>query len=228
MRIVAYERLYADMLPRRISFMRIITFVTQKGGTGKSTLATSLAVAAMQVGETVLALDLDEQGTLAGWAGIRNGPAPAVARLPKHETARLPELLKAAGQTYTLVIIDTPGTDSPATHNAMSAANLCLVPLRPTRPDGLAVAPTVQSLLHGKRHFAFVLSQCPTTPKNSRAAEMAAGLGSLGLLAEPLICQRADYQDAFAAGKGVTEYAPDSKAADEVRHLWAWVDRNAK
>jgi chromosome partitioning protein len=208
--------------------MRIITFVTQKGGTGKSTLATSLAVAAMQAGETVLAIDLDEQGTLARWAEIRNDPAPAVARLPKHESARLPELLKKAAETYTLAIIDTPGTDSPATHNAMSAADLCLVPLRPTRPDGLAVAPTVHALITGKRHFAFVLSQCPTTPKGSRAAEMAAGLGSLGLLGEPLICQRADYQDAFAAGKGVTEYAPEGKAADEISQLWAWVDKNAE
>ena len=207
--------------------MRIITFVTQKGGTGKSTLATSLAVAAMQAGEKVLAVDLDEQGTLAGWAEIRKGVAPAVARLPKHESARLPELLKKAADSYTLAILDTPGTDSPATHNAMSAADLCLVPLRPTRPDGLAVAPTVQALIQGKRHFAFVLSQCPTTPKNSRAAEMASGLGSLGLLAEPLICQRADYQDAFAAGKGVTEYAEDGKAADEIRHLWLWVDKHA-
>jgi chromosome partitioning protein len=216
------------MLSDIVMAMRVITFVTQKGGTGKSTLATSLAVAAMQAGETVLALDLDDQGTLAGWAEIRNCPAPAVARLPKHESARLPELLKGAAGSYSLAIIDTPGTDNPATHNAMSAANLCLVPLRPTRPDGLAVAPTVQALLHGKRHFAFVLSQCPTTPKNSRAAEMAAGLCSLGLLAEPLICQRADYQDAFAAGKGVTEYAPESKAAEEIRRLWAWVDKNAE
>ena len=125
--------------------MRIITFVTQKGGTGKSTLATSLAVAAMQAGEKVLAVDLDEQGTLAGWAEIRKGVAPAVARLPKHESARLPELLKKAADSYTLAILDTPGTDSPATHNAMSAADLCLVPLRPTRPDGLAVAPTTRT-----------------------------------------------------------------------------------
>jgi chromosome partitioning protein len=47
--------------------MKIITLTTQKGGTGKTTLATSLAVAAMEAGETVAAFDLDPQGSLARW-----------------------------------------------------------------------------------------------------------------------------------------------------------------
>ena len=208
--------------------MRTIALVTQKGGTGKSTLATGLAVAAMQAGETVLALDLDPQGTLAAWAQMRESSTPSVAHLPPRETARLAEVLKEAASKFTLAILDTAGADTPATHNAMSAAALCLVPLRPTRPDGLAIKPTVEALIRGKRRFAFVLNQCPTTPKNSRAAEMAAGLASLGLLAEPLVRQRADYQDAFAAGQGVTEYAPASKAAEEMRDLWLWIDRHSK
>ena len=208
--------------------MKVITLVTQKGGTGKSTLATALAVAAVQAGEKVFALDLDPQGTLAAWAHIRQQAAPSVAQLPPNQTATLPQVLAAAAKTYTVAILDTAGADNPGTHNAMSAADLCLVPLRPTRPDGLAVKPTVEALLRGKRPFAFVLTQCPTTPRGSRAAEMAAGLSSLGLLAEPLICQRADYQDAFAAGQGVTEYAPDGKAAEEARHLWAWIANETK
>lgn len=208
--------------------MRIITLVTQKGGTGKSTLATALAVAATQAGQRAIALDLDPQGTLAAWAYIRQQPAPAVAQLPVQQTAALRDVLKEAAKSFTLAIIDTAGADNPATHNAMSAADLCLVPLRPTRPDGLAIKPTVEALLRGKLPFAFILNQCPTTPRGSRAAEMAAGLASLGLLAEPMMCQRADYQDAFAAGQGVTEYAPDGKAADEVRQLWAWIDREIK
>jgi chromosome partitioning protein len=204
--------------------MRIIALVTQKGGTGKSTLSTGLAVAAMQAGEKVLALDLDPQGTLVAWAQMREASAPSVANLPAREIARLADVLKEAAQQFTVAILDTPGADSPATHNAMSAATLCLVPLRPTRPDGLAIKPTVEALIRGKRAFAFVLNQCPTTPRNPRAAEMAAGLASLGLLAEPLITQRADYQDAFAAGQGVTEYAPDGKASDEMRKLWGWIN----
>ena len=208
--------------------MRIITLVTQKGGTGKSTLTTGLAVAAMQAGEKVIAFDLDPQGTLAAWAQIRGGAEPSVAQLPARETARLAEVLKEAGRKFTVALVDTAGADSPATHNAMTAATLCLVPLRPTRPDGLAIKPTVEALMRGRRPFAFVLNQCPTQPKNSRATEMASGLASLGLLAEPMVRQRADYQDAFAAGQGVTEYAAEGKAAHEMRDLWAWIDKQTK
>lgn len=208
--------------------MRIITLVTQKGGTGKSTLVTALAVAAAQAGEKVLALDLDPQGTLAAWAGIRQKGGPDVAQLPANQTGNLSAVLAKATERYSVAFLDTAGADSPATHNAMSAADLCLVPLRPSTLDGLALKPTVEALIRGKRSFAFVLNQCSTNPRENRAAEMAAGLSALGLLAEPKICLRADFQDAFSAGQGVTEYAPDGKAAAEVRHMWGWIDRATK
>lgn len=201
--------------------MRTIAFVTQKGGSGKSTLASSVAVAAMQSGETVLCLDLDPQATLAEWAKLRSGQPPAVARAAA-QAAQLPGLIEAARASYSLVILDTPGADSPSTHNAMLAADLCLVPLRPTRPDALALRPTVDALIRAQRRFAFVLTQAPS--RSSRASEMAAGLEALGMCAEPVIGLRADYQDAFAMGQGPTEYAPSSKAAAEITQLWRWIN----
>src|SRR5690348_3599678 len=114
--------------------MRIIALVTQKGGSGKSTLAASLAVAAQQDGEAVICLDLDPQSTLAEWAKLRKGAPPPVAHVPPAAVAGLSEMLAKVAGKYTLAILDTAGADSPTTHAAMSAANLCLVPLRPTRP----------------------------------------------------------------------------------------------
>jgi chromosome partitioning protein len=205
-----------------IEVMRIIAFATQKGGTGKSTLACNLAVAAMQSGEKPLALDLDAQGTLTGWARLRPDSLPPipVASLAA-ETHRLGEVLKSAAGQYTTALLDLPGRDSPLAHNAMVLADLCLVPMRPTRADGLAVRQTVETLIAGRKHFAFVLNQCPA--HLSRSLEMAAGLTALGMLADPMICLRAAFQDAYAAGQGVTEYEPQGKAADEIRRLWQWV-----
>lgn len=208
--------------------MRVVTLVTQKGGTGKSTLATSLAVAAMQSGETVVAFDLDPQGTLVAWGNIRQAEAPVVVTVPAERTGELGAVLKGVTGRFSLAILDTAGADNPITRAAMDLGDLCLVPLRPTRPDGLAIKPTVEALIRGGKAFGFVLNQCAPNARSSRAAEMAAGLASLGLLAEPMVHSRADFQDAFAAGQGVTEYAPKGLAADEVRGLWAWVDRNAK
>lgn len=207
--------------------MRIIILTTQKGGTGKSTLTANLAVAATQAGEKVLALDADDQATLAEWAKLRQGDTPSVAQLPPGASAQLAGLLDAARDQYTVAFVDLPGEDSPLTHNAMSIADLCLVPLRPTRPDGLAIRKTVEALMVGKKRFAFILNQCSPTHA-TRANEMAAGLVSLGFLADPLICARAAFQDAYAAGQGVTEYEPEGKAAAEIRKLWGWIDQETK
>jgi chromosome partitioning protein len=213
------------MLLRHDALMRIIAFITQKGGSGKSTLCTNLAVAATEAGENVLLVDLDDQGTTAEWGKMRTGAAPAVAALPKADSARLPALLETASSAYSVAILDTPGEDSPTTHNAMTAADLCLLPIRPTSADGKANRVTVEALLRGGKRFAFLLNQCPTTPGNSRADEMAAGLMQIGYLANPMIGSRVDYQDAYAAGQGTTEYAPSGKAAHEMRQLWNWINR---
>ena len=48
-----------------------------------------------------------------------------------------------------------------------------------------------------------------------------------GILAEPVITQRADTRTRSHRA-GVTEYAPEGKAAEELRALWAWTDRKMK
>jgi chromosome partitioning protein len=204
---------------------RILALVTQKGGSGKSTLITSIAVTAMEAGEKVLIIDLDKQATTANWGEARTAAAPDVAHLPEKHGARLNDVIQTARGSYGVILIDTPGQDSPITHTAMTAADLCLVPIRPTKADGLANKPTIEALVRGKKRFAFLLNQCPTTPGSSRADEMAAGLATIGFLAKPMIGYRVDYQDAYAAGQGVTEYAPQGKAAEEMRQLWSWITR---
>lgn len=210
--------------------MRTIILVTQKGGAGKTTVAASLAVAAADAGERVIVLDLDPQGSLAAWGDIRTIDAPAVDRLGQDRLSDLPKILKALGeQGYTLAVLDTAGVASTGGNLAMQAADLALIPARPSRLDLQATMPTIETLMRlGMRdRFAFVLNQCPAG-RSARTVEAASGLGMFGVLAEPSLTQRADHQDALAAGKGVTEYAPDGKAADELRALWAWADRKMK
>ncbi|OYX00892.1 MAG: cobyrinic acid ac-diamide synthase [Bosea sp. 32-68-6] len=210
--------------------MRTITLVTQKGGAGKTTLAASLAVAATEAGEKVVALDLDPQGSLAAWGNTRDAVTPAVDRLSTEQLAQLPAILSAlAGQGFTVAILDTAGVASTSGNLAMKAADLCLIPARPSKLDLDATKPTIDALmlLGMTSRFGFVLNQCPPG-RNSRSSEAASGLSRLGILAEPLIAQRADHQDALAAGQGVTEYAPDGKAAEELRALWKWIDRKTK
>lgn len=211
--------------------MRTIALVTQKGGAGKTSICASLAVAAAQTGENVVALDLDPQGSLAAWGDTRDAETPAVDRLGPDRLTELPAILDALkGQGFTLAILDTAGVASTGGNLAMQAASLALVPARPSRLDLQATMPTIEALMRlGMRErFAFVLNQCPAGRSSARATEAANGLGMFGVLAEPPLTLRADHQDALASGQGVTEYAPDGKAADEVRALWAWADRKMK
>jgi chromosome partitioning protein len=201
--------------------MQVISFVTQKGGSGKSTTAASVAVAAFQEGRRVFMLELDRQGTLSDWIESRKAEdGPEFERIDATMLEKALSTLKEAG--FELVVIDTPGVDNPHINAVMRVSDLCLIPCRPTATDLKGCLPTVQSLIRLDKTFAFVLTQCP--PRSSRVDETRAGLMALGLIAEPPIVSRADHQDAMAAGMGVTEFNETGAAAFEIRQLWNWID----
>jgi len=208
--------------------MRTIAFLTQKGGAGKTTLAASLAVAAAGVGERVIALDLDPQASLVRWGKRREAAKfPNRVVIEPLEGERLPHLCDILeglnGVGFTLAVFDTAGADSVAARLVTEAADLCLLPARPTRLDVDATAATFRAAYLARRKAAFVLNQCPPTYRSSRASEAAKDLMRLGVLAEPMLSARIDFQDAVAAGLGVTEYARDGKAAQEIQVLWKWI-----
>lgn len=210
--------------------MRTIALATQKGGAGKTTITASLAVAAAEAGERVAALDIDPQGSLMGWGDMRDDEAVAVDRPTSDQLLQLPAILAALKQQgFTVVFLDTAGVEGSAGNLAMKAADLVLIPARPSSLDLKATMPTVETLMRlgMKDNFAFVLNQCPPG-RNSRSTEAAKGLAMFGVLADPALTQRADHQDAIAAGQGVTEYAPDGKAAGELRNLWSWINRRTR
>lgn len=205
--------------------MKTLSLVTQKGGSGKSTLAACLAVVAEEAGERVFLLDLDRQGTLANWIERREAETPAFDRV-----SSAPDLTSALSQIeaqgFTLTIIDTAGADTPLTTAAISAADFCLVPTRPTPADLEATQPTLEAIQSLRRKFAFVLTQTPV--RSARVTEAASGLRLFGVLVEPPIAQRNDYQDAIGSGQGVTEFNPSGKAADEIRALWRAIKTKMK
>ena len=200
--------------------MYVVALVTQKGGSGKSTLAVGLAVAAMANGERVALVEADPQGTIWRWKERRGETYPRVERLadPAHLEPMLARL-KAEG--IWLTIIDTAATNNAAAQRAIASSDLCLIPARPSPADIEAAIPTLIAIRRLSRRFAFVLNQTP--PRGGRLSEAATSLNSLGHLALPYIIQRNDHQDALGAGLGVTEYAQDSKAAEEIAALWRWV-----
>jgi chromosome partitioning protein len=199
--------------------MRTIAFVTQKGGSGKTTLCINLAVAGEADAARCLVLDLDPQGTAEAWYQDREAPRP---RLVRADVADLPAALEAArAQGFTHVLLDTPGRDEPAVAAAIRAADFCLVPCRPTPADMKATPPTMATIRRLQKPAAFVLTQTPARGQRVREAEL--GLAVLGPTAPVAIVARSAFQDAQGAGQGITEFEPDGKGAEEIRALWAWL-----
>ena len=200
--------------------MRVITFVTQKGGSGKTALTTSCAVAAEQAGHRTLILDMDPQGTAEAWYQDREAETPRLVRVTSSELDVAIQRASSAG--FHVIMIDTPGRDDPATTAAIRAADLCVVPCRPTPADMKATPPTAAAIKRLNKAAAFVLTQTPV--RGFRTNEARAGLGMLGMVSPVVIVSRNTHQDAYGAGLGVTEFEPNGKAAEEIKELWSWLE----
>ncbi|MDB5590530.1 ParA family protein [Enterovirga sp.] len=204
--------------------MKAITFVTQKGGSGKSTLCISLAVAAQEAGRSVCILEMDRQATVTDWAEHRRADTPEVAQIDATQLDDIMFRLRASD--FDFVFIDTPGVDSPGSLAAIRAADLCVIPCRPTPADLRAFKPTLAAIYRLEKKFAFVLNQTP--PRSYRVRDAADGLAVLGVLPDVNIVMRNDHQDALGMGQGVTEYNPTGMAATEIRSLWSWIAKRTQ
>jgi chromosome partitioning protein len=203
--------------------MRTIAFVSQKGGSGKSTIASSLAVAAHEMNEQVCVIDMDPQGSLAHWAKTR---AAGDIEVVASGAARLPTLLVSLERKgVTLAILDSPGAEGAASSAAMQAADLNIVPSRPSMFDLWASARTRSALEEIGAKFVFLLNQCPRAQQTARVQDGVEALEEMGALIAPLILARVDYQEAARRGRGVTELNPYGAAAQEMRGLWQSIKR---
>lgn len=204
--------------------MQIWTFTTQKGGAGKTTLATNLAVAATQAGEKVLLIDTDPQESAVKWWQRRDAEEPQLIKLQPSDVEEGIRLAKTQG--FTLVLVDTAGRESVADSQAVLQATFCLVPCQPSIADIEAVYPTVDLLKRTQRNYAFILTRCPAVGQDQISARE--GLSGLGLVAKPFTIERKAYKLAFATGESVTEYDPKDKAAEEVAELYQWIKQKSR
>jgi len=207
--------------------MQTIVLATQKGGSGESTLAIGLALAAIQAGHTVRLIETDSQGTLSNWQSRRPYAEPIVE--PIYVAGDFEQRLQSLDRDgVTLTIIDTSGGVSAITNSAIRHADLCLIPARPSVADIQATASTLSVARAWNKPFAFILNQTPIRGQRLTNAATALGdeaaLDISGVVATPFIVMRNDHQDALSAGLAVNEYAPASKSAEEIRGLWQWVE----
>jgi chromosome partitioning protein len=202
--------------------MKTIAIISQKGGSGKTTLALHLAVAAEAAGKVTVLLDLDPQASATGWKDSRKGETPEIMALPSTRLA--PALRTASEEGFDLALIDTaPSTERDAA-TAARAADLVLVPCRAAILDLRAIEMTAELVkLTGKPAFAVLNAVPPHAPRIEADAREA--ISGYGLNVAPCTLQhRAAYAHALTVGQVAQEYEPKGKAAGEVAALYEWLD----
>ncbi len=214
-----------------LSSMRIIVMASQKGGSGKTTLAGHLAVEAERSGHGPVALiDTDPQGSLAQWWNAREPDGPAFVHSNLHTIKRRREedrrtlhsdLLQLREQGFRLVVIDTPPSVTRTIAEVVAFADLVLLPTRPSPHDLRAVGATVDILEDRGKAMVFVINGA--TPRARITGDAAVALSQHGTVAPITIHHRVDFASSMIDGRTVMEVNPQSKSAKEIIDLWAYI-----
>jgi chromosome partitioning protein len=201
--------------------MATVAFVSQKGGSGKTTLAVHLATSAAIAGKLACIVDMDPQASAATWSDWRGDFQPEVVTCPP---VRLPRTIQtAARKGVELVVIDTPPHADAAMREAVRAADLVLVPTRLRAFDLQAVEATADLVGYAGKPAFVVLNSVPAGAINL-IAQASEFIETLGLSVCPVrFGDRAAFHRSAAAGQVACESDPEGKAAGEAEALWQWV-----
>jgi chromosome partitioning protein len=200
--------------------MHVIAVLNQKGGSGKTTIATHLARALQLEGGDILLVDSDPQGSARDWAAAHEEqPVPVVGV----DRPIIDKSLKSIGRKDYIIIDGAPQIEALAV-SAIKAADLVLIPVQPSPYDVWATSDLVDlvkariEVLDGRLQAAFVISRAI---KGTRIGnEITSALADYGLpVLTSRIAQRVIYPTSAATGQTVFELEPEGEAAQEVRAL---------
>lgn len=201
----------------------VIAVVSQKGGSGKTTLAVNLATRAAQAKNESCVIDTDPQATAAAWGDWRGDFLPVVVTAPP---ARLPRTIESAKKNgVDFIVIDTPPHADAAAREAIKAADLVLIPTKPRAFDLAALEPVADLITFAKKPAYVVLNAVPAgaTILSDDAKKAAKEMGLK--VCSVTLGDRADFHRSSAKGETAAELDSSGKAAKEIDKLWKWLNK---
>ena len=207
--------------------MKNIAVIARKGGSGKTTVAVNLALAAHRRGHMVELADTDPQGSSAEVLRVRKGEGPTVVQTTGEA------LYASRHQPHSrlgLRVLDTPAGAEDTIGHAIALAQISVLVVRPTFLDLAATLQTAQILRRLRRPGLILLNQAPVTREGVEPPAVKRALDALRLMQLPVVPvilrSRAAYQTSLAIGCSVEELGP-GPAADEIAQLWTYLERFA-
>lgn len=207
--------------------MITVAFCTQKGGTGKTTIATSLAVAAYLAGKKSALLDLDPQTNAVDWFDRRTGDGPDVASIQPGAIRRSLDAYRGLGMDW--VFIDTPGKMDSASTEAAKHADIVLIPTQAQIFAIDTLEPLKRLLDMAGSPPAFVVLNLVHPNAGGRATDDAAAITErFNIAVAPVHLSRLKtFEDAPALGQTPHEIEPEGRAATEIGALFAFLTEQA-
>ena len=211
----------------------IVAILNQKGGSGKTTLSTNLAVALSKRGNKTLLVDTDPQGSARDWNEAAGDPLVPVIGLDRESLSKDLEALDLSGYDY--VLIDGAAKITRLSASAIKAADGVLIPLQPSPYDVWACSELVelvqtrQEVTNGKPKAAFVITLAVSNTDLAKEVEEALSGYELPLY-KARISKRTDYAKSAASGHSVFE-TKNKQAIDEMNvftdEFMAWIGGSA-
>lgn len=198
----------------------VISVIAEKGGVGKTTIALTLAVAALQAGFKVSVFDLDPQATATQWTDRREAEFPWVVAIPSTRLVASLEAAKKQGVNF--VVVDTPPHAGSTSVEAVRYSDLTIIPVEPHLYT-IETLPKINDILRlaGDLPALFLISKAATQGKEG--VDAATYIANMGFNVCPVILYlRAAHRHAGNVGMTAQEYEPKGKAAEESQQVYMY------
>jgi chromosome partitioning protein len=205
--------------------LRTLAVIALKGGSGKTTVATHMALAAHRRGVDTLVVDMDRQCSAQNILAARADPGPTCVTASGAQL--MSTQLAAVGLGKELLVVDTQAGAVEDAGEAIVLADLAIMVVRPTLLDLAGLAPTLQIVSQLKKPSIVVVNQAPVAREGVEAPLVKRALRALDYMratvAPTILRYRTIYQTALETGRSAEEMW-DPAAKREVATLWKFVD----